>query len=81
MQQPLGKVYKRRYISCLENSFLFNMGALAIGTSYTGGEGKSHAAVVHTLVGITVLQCMEISSSMDIFLSNSQEYGNIAGKI
>jgi len=36
------------------------MGALAIGTSYTGGEGKSHAAVVHTLVGITVLQFMEI---------------------
>ena len=55
-----GKVYKKRYIGFLENSFLFNMGALAIGTSYTGGEGKSHAAVVHTLVGITVLQFMGI---------------------
>ena len=35
-----GKVYKKRYVSFLENSFLFNLGVLAAGTSYTGGNGK-----------------------------------------
>ena len=56
-----GKVYKKRYVSFLENSFLFNLGALVIGTSYTSGNGgKSHTAVVHTLVGIAFLQFIGI---------------------
>ena len=51
-----GKVYRKRYVSFMENSFLLNLGALAIGTFYTGGEGQGHTAVVHTLVGIAFLQ-------------------------
>ena len=54
-----GKVYRKRYVSFMENSFLFNLGALAIGTSYTGGKGQGHTAVVHTLVGIAFLQFVD----------------------
>ena len=51
----VGKVYKKWYLTLLENSFLFNLGVLALGTLYTRGQGSSHSAVVHTLVGITFL--------------------------
>ena len=54
------KVYKKWYLTFLENSFLFNLGVLALGTSYTSGKGKSHTAVVHTLVGIAFLQFIGI---------------------
>ena len=56
----VGKVYKKLYLTLLENSFLFNLGVLALGTLYTSGKGKSHTAVVHTLVGITFLQFVGI---------------------
>ena len=55
-----GKVYRKKYVSFLENSFLLNLGALAIGTLYTGGNGQGHTAVVHTLVGIAFLQFVGI---------------------
>ena len=58
----IGKVYKKRYISFLENSFLLNLGALAIGSLYTGGNDHSHTAVVHMLVGIAFLQFVGIIS-------------------
>ena len=54
------KVYKKWYLTFLENSFLFNLGVLALGTSYTSGKGKSQTAVVHTLVGIAFLQFIGI---------------------
>jgi len=53
-------VYKRRYVSFLENSFLFNLGALAAGTSYSSGSGQSLTTVVHALVGIAFLQFIGI---------------------
>ena len=56
----VGKVYKKWYLTLLENSFLFNLGVLALGTLYTSGKGKSHTAVVHTLVGIAFLQFVGI---------------------
>ena len=55
-----GKVYRKTYVSFLENSFLLNLGALVLGTSYTGGNGHGHTAVVHTLVGIAFLQFVGI---------------------
>ena len=55
-----GKVYRKKYVSFLENLFLLNLGALAIGTLYTGVNGQGHTAVVHTLVGITFLQFIGI---------------------
>jgi len=55
-----GMVYKKRYLALLENSFLFNLGVLALGTLYTTGKGNSHTAVVHTLVGIAFLQFVGI---------------------
>jgi len=54
------KVYKKKYVSFLENSFLLNLGALAIGSLYTGVDGQGHTAVVHTLVGIAFLQFVAI---------------------
>ena len=54
------KVYKKQYLTLLENSFLFNLGVLALGTFYTSGKGKSQTAVVHTLVGIAFLQFIGI---------------------
>ena len=55
-----GMVYKKRYLTLLENSFLFNLGVLALGTLYITGKGNSHTAVVHTLVGIAFLQFVGI---------------------
>ena len=55
-----GKVYRKKYVSFLDNSFLLNLGALAIGTLYTGVNGQGHTAVVHTLVGIAFLQFVGI---------------------
>ena len=55
-----GKVYKKRYVIFLENSFLFNLGALAAGTSYSSGSGQSPTTVVHALVGIAFLQFVGI---------------------
>ena len=55
-----GKVYKKWYLTLLENSFLYNLGVLALGTLYTGGKGNSHTVVVHTLVGIVFLQFVGI---------------------
>ena len=54
------KVYKKVYVTFLENSFLFNMGALAIGSLYTGVKGQGHTAIVNTLVGIAFLQFVGI---------------------
>ena len=56
-----GKVYRKKYVSFIENSFLLNLGALAIGTLYTGVNGQGHTAVVHTLVGIAFLQFVGIT--------------------
>jgi len=56
----VGKVYKKWYLTLLENSFVFNLGVLALGTLYTNGQGSSHSAVVHTLVGITFLKFVGI---------------------
>ena len=36
------------------------MGALAIGSLYTGVNGQGHTAIVHTLVGIAFLQFVGI---------------------
>ena len=55
-----GKVYRKKYVSFLENSFLLNLGALTIGGLYTGVNGQGHTAVVHTLVGIAFLQFLGI---------------------
>ena len=55
-----GKTYRKKYVSFLENSFLLNLGALAIGSLYTGGNGEGHTALVHTLVGIAFLQFLGI---------------------
>jgi len=52
----VGKVYRKSYVSFLENSFLLNLGALVLGTLCTGVSGQCHTAVVHTLVGIAFLQ-------------------------
>ena len=54
------KVYEKWYLNLLENSFLFNLGILALGALYTNGIGKSHTAVVHTLMGIAFLQFVGI---------------------
>jgi len=52
----VGKVYRKSYVSFLENSFLLNLGVLVLGTLCTGVSGQGHTAVVHTLVGIAFLQ-------------------------
>ena len=55
----VGMVYKKWYLTLLENS-LFNLGVLALGALYTSGKGNSHTAIVHTLVGIAFLQLIGI---------------------
>ena len=55
-----GKVYRKKYVGFLENSFLLNLGALTIGCLYTSVDSQRHTAVVHTLVGIAFLQFVGI---------------------
>ena len=56
-----GRLYKKLYLSVLENSFFLNLGVLAAGTLYIGQVGGSQEALVTTSVGIAFLQFVGIT--------------------
>ena len=56
-----GRLYKKIYLSVLENSFFLNLGVLAAGTLYIRLVGGSQEALVITSVGIAFLQFVGIA--------------------
>ena len=57
-----GKLYKKIFLSALENSFFLNLGVLAAGTFYIRLVGDSQEALVTTSVGIAFLQFVAITA-------------------
>ena len=57
-----GRLYKKIYLSVLENSFFLNLGVLAAGTLYIRLVGGSQEALVTTSVGIAFLQFVGITA-------------------
>ena len=56
----IGDVYKKRYLSILENSFFINLIILSLITLYIRASGGNQAALVYTAVGITFAQFIAI---------------------
>lgn len=52
----VGLVYRKYYLSLLENSFFLNLGVLAAGTLYIRASGGNQAALAYTSVGISFAQ-------------------------
>ena len=57
-----GRLYKKIFLSALENSFFLNLGVLAAGTFYIRLVGGSQEALVTTSVGIAFLQFVGITA-------------------
>ena len=57
-----GRLYKKIFLSVLENSFFLNLGVLAAGTLYIRLVGGSQEALVTTSVGIAFLQFVAITA-------------------
>ena len=58
-----GRLYKKTYLSALENSFFLNLGVLAAGTLYIRLVGGSQEALVTTSVGTAFIQYCGITAS------------------
>ena len=56
----LGNVYKLRYLSMWENSFISNLIVLSLATLYIRSSGGNQAALVYTAVGTTFCQFIAI---------------------
>ena len=57
-----GNVYKKWYLTLLENSFVFNLGTLAVGTFFINQGGGNQAALVYTSVGVAFCQFVGIAT-------------------
>ena len=57
-----GNVYKKLYLTLLENSFVFNLGTLAVGTFFINQGGGNQAALVYTSVGVAFCQFVGIAT-------------------
>ena len=58
----IGNVYKRSYLTLLENSFVLNLGTLAVGTFFINQGGGNQAALVYTSVGVAFSQFVCITA-------------------
>ena len=52
----MGKVYKKRFLSILENTFILNLTLLSLTTMYIRANGGNQAALVYTAVGTAFAQ-------------------------
>jgi hypothetical protein len=66
----VGRVYKKNYLSLLENSYLVNLGMLAAGTLYVSLSGGSQSALAYTSVGIAFSQFVTIAAAHAIISLN-----------
>ena len=51
-EASVGNVYKKWYLTLLKNSFVFNLGTLAVGTFFINLSGGNQAVLVYTSVGV-----------------------------
>ena len=58
----VGNVYKKWYLTLLENSFVFNLGTLAVGTFFINQGGGNQAALVYTSVAVAFCQFVGIAT-------------------
>ena len=58
----VGNVYKNLYLTLLENSFVLNLGTLAVGTLFINLGGGNQAALVYTSVGVAFCQFVGIAT-------------------
>ena len=58
--QVTGSCYEKWYLSLLENSFIFNLGVLALGTLYIGVDGGKQAVLAYISVGVVFVQFIGI---------------------
>ena len=58
----VGNVYKNLYLTLLENSFVLNLGTLAVGTLFINQGGGNQAALVYTSVGVAFCQFVGIAT-------------------
>jgi len=58
----VGNVYKKWYLTLLENSSVLNLGTLAVGTFFINQSGGNQAALVYTSVGVTFCQFVGIAT-------------------
>ena len=61
-EASVGNVYKKLYLTLLENSFVFNLGTLAVGTFFINQGGGNQAALVYTSVGVAFCQFVGIAT-------------------
>ena len=61
-EASVGNVYKKWYLTLLENSFVFNLGILAVGTLFINLGGGNQAALVYTSVGVAFSQFVGIAT-------------------
>jgi len=57
-----GNVYKKLYLTLLENSFVFNLGTLAVGAFFISQGGGNQAVLVYTSVGVAFCQFVGIAT-------------------
>ena len=58
--QVMGSCYEKWYLSLFENSFIFNLGVLALGTLYIGVDGGKQAVLAYISVGVVFVQFIGI---------------------
>jgi len=56
----MGKVYKKRFLSILENTFILNLTLLSLTSMYIRANGGNQAALVYTAVGTVFVQFIAI---------------------
>jgi len=58
----VGNVYKKWYLTLLENSSVLNLGTLAVGTFFINQSGGNQATLVYTSVGVAFCQFVGIAT-------------------
>jgi len=56
----MGKVYKKRFLLILENTFILNLTLLSLTTMYIRANGGNQATLVYTAVGTAFVQFVAI---------------------
>jgi len=62
MHTSIENVYKKLYLTLLKNSFVVNLGTLAVGTFFINQGGGNQAALVYTSVGVAFCQFVGIAT-------------------
>ena len=56
----IGHMYRKNYVTLLENSFIMNLGIFSVGTLYVQQSGGSQSALIYTSVGIALAEFIAV---------------------